>query len=455
MNFFTSMFVTFIILLCCHLSSFAQTTGYTLIVGDRSLEKLIKLEDLNGDGDALDQGESSVLLDGIDFGYFGNSLTIDQSGNIFVGIGKDGSGSILRLHGDTVSTYYDSTGLGPKLFWPGPLFSEDDGDLWVAGSFDNQAGIIKLEDINGDGDALDPGEVTAFFNQSNGFNIFCPSHLVITEDSCIFVIELCLDPGVIMKLKDFNRDGDFLDAGEFAGFSPNVFSFFPPTDLALNSDDILHALLEFDADGKIFRLEDLNNDGDVNDAGETNIFFDSLISNFNLTYPTALAFADDNAVFAAGNSDTILVMQDMNGDGDALDSLEAAVFFDNSGSGLNLQSPSVLVVKPSGVVSVEPVERSPLELPKNFSIIQNYPNPFNPQTTIRYSVPTKGRVQLKIFNIRGESVRVLLDEVRLPGEYLITWDGKNQQGKAAASGIYLLQLQADGITQLQKMTLIR
>ncbi len=69
-----------------------------------------------------------------------------------------------------------------------------------------------------------------------------------------------------------------------------------------------------------------------------------------------------------------------------------------------------------------------------------YPNPFNPSTTIAFSLPEPGDVQLDIYNIRGEKVRTLLSEHRDSGKHLVPWDGSNEKGGAVASGIYFARL---------------
>jgi hypothetical protein len=85
----------------------------------------------------------------------------------------------------------------------------------------------------------------------------------------------------------------------------------------------------------------------------------------------------------------------------------------------------------------------------------NYPNPFNPATKIEYSVPTRARVQLSVFNIAGQLVRSFAVEQRLAGVYAQIWNGLNDQGKPIPSGIYITRLQANDFVMTRKITLIR
>jgi hypothetical protein len=73
-----------------------------------------------------------------------------------------------------------------------------------------------------------------------------------------------------------------------------------------------------------------------------------------------------------------------------------------------------------------------------------HPNPFGPSTTIRYSVGSRGRVSLRIFDVAGRVVRTLADREVPPGEYRIAWDGRTDAGLRAASGVYFVRMEARG-----------
>jgi hypothetical protein len=86
---------------------------------------------------------------------------------------------------------------------------------------------------------------------------------------------------------------------------------------------------------------------------------------------------------------------------------------------------------------------------------QNYPNPFNPQTTIPFFTDSEGRVELAVFDARGRLVRVLVSEVYAPGPHRVVWDGKNDRGQQAASGVYFMQLRTDQTTMVKKLLLVK
>lgn len=86
---------------------------------------------------------------------------------------------------------------------------------------------------------------------------------------------------------------------------------------------------------------------------------------------------------------------------------------------------------------------------------QNYPNPFNPETTIKFSLLQQSNVKLQIFNIRGQIVKTLLDEEKLPGEHMVAWNGKDDNGRELASAIYLYKLKSEKDVVTRKMMLLK
>lgn len=94
-------------------------------------------------------------------------------------------------------------------------------------------------------------------------------------------------------------------------------------------------------------------------------------------------------------------------------------------------------------------------IPTQFSLHQNYPNPFNPSTTIRFDLPAKSKISIAVYNILGQRVRTLTNREFNAGSYTVTWDGKNEYGRIAASGIYIYQITTDKFTQARKMLFLK
>jgi hypothetical protein len=95
------------------------------------------------------------------------------------------------------------------------------------------------------------------------------------------------------------------------------------------------------------------------------------------------------------------------------------------------------------------------DIPKAYELAQNFPNPFNPVTTIRFDIRKKGHVRLRIYNVAGQLVKTLVDDVMDPGSYTSEWTGVNNAGAEVASGVYFYRLEAAGYENVKKMVLLR
>ncbi len=96
---------------------------------------------------------------------------------------------------------------------------------------------------------------------------------------------------------------------------------------------------------------------------------------------------------------------------------------------------------------VQPVYKAELK--------NNYPNPFNPTTTISFSIPNDSNVELSIFNIKGQKVKTLVNEMLPAGEHSIIWNGRDSNGNRVSSGMYFYKLKAGDFQKVRKMILIK
>ena len=86
---------------------------------------------------------------------------------------------------------------------------------------------------------------------------------------------------------------------------------------------------------------------------------------------------------------------------------------------------------------------------------QNYPNPFNPETKISFNVIKTGKVELSIYNVKGQLVKTLVNENKAVGMHNIVWHGDNNNGKKVSSGVYYYRLKNAGKTEMKKMVLMK
>lgn len=162
--------------------------------------------------------------------------------------------------------------------------------------------VFRLHDRNHDGDMLDPNEVTRFFDDtvggglgldnSQGLYALGPWALLATDNFA---------PDNVVLMVDLNHDGDAFDAGEalewFNGALPGGYHLTNPVTLSLGHDGAFYLIdnntLDTANPEAVYRLEDINDDGDVNDAGEVTLYFElsppgaSLTTTFDIEFDSA------------------------------------------------------------------------------------------------------------------------------------------------------------------------
>lgn len=94
-------------------------------------------------------------------------------------------------------------------------------------------------------------------------------------------------------------------------------------------------------------------------------------------------------------------------------------------------------------------------LPLTTRLYQNYPNPFNPETSIKYDLKDDGQVMIDIYNLKGQKVRSLVNNVKNAGSYTEIWNGTDNNGKQVSSGVYIYRMHAHNQTLTNKMLLLK
>ena len=113
---------------------------------------------------------------------------------------------------------------------------------------------------------------------------------------------------------------------------------------------------------------------------------------------------------------------------------------------------SLASVTPTGIYS----DNMSDVVPHAFSLATARPNPFNPSTTIAYEVPEQTQITLTIYNLLGQKVIRLVDQVQAAGRYEVVWHGNNSRGVGVASGVYLYRIvSGSGYTDTKRMTLLK
>ncbi|OGV04748.1 MAG: hypothetical protein A3J84_05080, partial [Ignavibacteria bacterium RIFOXYA2_FULL_37_17] len=171
----------------------------------------------------------------------------------------------------------------------------------------------------------------------------------------------------------------------------------------------------------------------------------TLVGNTGFTLTPAIAFDSEGKLYgSSGLSQTInseLIMIDTS---DGTGTLIGSIGF---------KAVSGLTIKGSVVVSTN--EKKSDQFPTVYNLAQNYPNPFNPTTKIKFTIPEEGTkhsllVQLKVYDVLGNEVETLVNEIKPAGNYEINFDASG-----LSSGVYFYKLIAGDYLSTKKMLLIK
>lgn len=132
---------------------------------------------------------------------------------------------------------------------------------------------------------------------------------------------------------------------------------------------------------------------------------------------------------------------------------KGATFLHHSSSTSISTAARLLAGDPENLDSEESTETNPI--PTEYDLSQNFPNPFNPTTTIKIALPEAAQLTLKIYNIRGQLVRTLINSNMEAGYHLVQWDGMSDTGTKVASGMYFYRISAGSFVQTKKMILMK
>ena len=94
-------------------------------------------------------------------------------------------------------------------------------------------------------------------------------------------------------------------------------------------------------------------------------------------------------------------------------------------------------------------------LPQTYALYPAHPNPFNPETTLPFYLPTRGSIRLRVYDLLGQPVRTLIDDALPAGFHQQAWQGVDDKGQAVGSGLYLVEMRAQGWRQIRKIMLLK
>jgi hypothetical protein len=292
----------------------AAHAGQVYFVSEPFTGSIWRLEDSNGDGDALDVAERTLWGQG-----FAGLRGLETYAGAIYGVEEgyaDGLNQVVRLvdvNGDG-----DALDVGERIAWAGGLHdprdvARDASGIWYVSEFAVDL-LWRMHDTNSDGDVLDVGERTLFADGVNGPQTILPhaGALIVPAES----------GDQVHRLIDLNGDGDALDIGENAVLTPHFDQVLGVLDDGAGG----FFFTAFSAD-TVYHAEDRNADGDFLDVAEVLSYADAVYGLLDGPW-NMVAYKGGGFLLTDSNNNQVKLVRDINGDGDALDLGEVVLFAD-------------------------------------------------------------------------------------------------------------------------------
>lgn len=198
-----------------------------------------------------------------------------------------------------------------------------------------------------------------------------------------------------------------------------------------------------------------NNDAEFTDFDQ-NGFIDMFMINVVLGGPAAdYLYFNDNGYFTDESQHLPLII-DFNVSsalGDFENDSDMDIYISTASGTSEVGLPDLLY---ENLLPLVGITFEPHQKPEEFQLFQNYPNPFNPETILVFTLPINEKVQMVVYNILGEKVKILIDQQNMEaGHHSVIWDGTNDSNIRQASGVYFAVLKSGELVKTGKMILLR
>jgi len=209
------------------------------------------------------------------------------------------------------------------------------------------------------------------------------------------------------------------------------------TDTNLTNERVYSYQLQISYDADLLQVNSVDVSGTIGES------FGMPVMNTTISGQVTIAAAGTNPLSGVGILIYIRVKPLRNG-------WSPFSFTTSSNNFFNEGTPSLILN--SGFIQIGPIlDITEInQISHEYRLFQNFPNPFNPTTQIRYDVPKASQVTLTIYNMNGQVVERLVNQIQEPGFYSVQWDASQ-----ISSGVYFYQINSDGFQQVKKMLLIK
>lgn len=323
------------------------------LYSDQGKDAIFLTRDWNNDGDAADSGETTVFFDGSNASGLtqptGNVFTLQQGNDGSVYAGDGDTDTVYRLRdmnndndaqdaGEASVWFSAANAGGHPLLTPNGIAEGNDGAIYIVEadtvSTPNGDFVYRTQDLNNDGDANDLGEATVWLDLKALNPASSAFEITFSGDDAFIADTAGRDVNRIYRAHDVDASGA-IDASEVEIFIDGDNSFGVPIDFAITSDNgTVYTVDLFGSvgDQPVFRLNDLNNNGSIDDASEVQEIWNSNLAP-GMFLPGAvfsITTIGDDLFFTSNSSsasrDNIYRLTDFNADGDFLDPGETIIW---------------------------------------------------------------------------------------------------------------------------------
>jgi len=374
-------------------------------------DKIAWYENTDGQGTFGDQQVITVLADGASSVY---AADLDNDGDMDV--------LSASSYDDKIAWYENTDGQGTF------------GDQQVITVIADRARSVYAADLDNDGnmDVLSASyydDKIAWYENTDGQGTFGDQQ----------VITVIADGARSVYAADLDNDGnmDVLSASSF----DDKIAWYENTDGQGTFGDQQVITVIADGANSVYAA-DLDNDGDMDVLSASS--YDHKIAWYENTDGQG-TFGDQQVITVLADWARSVYAADLDSDGDmdVLSATYSATYNDDKIAWY----PNLLI----DTYIETPVTTGSL----SYHLYQNYPNPFNPSTTIGFSLPEAGLVDLVIFSVMGQKVRKLLSKHMAPGIHSIVWDGCDDRGIPVSAGIYFSRLHMNNSSVSGRMILVK
>lgn len=410
----------------------------------------------------------SALYNGFNFNDYGNSIAVDNNGNVFTGGSSDsaasnGRGFILIKYNSSGVQQWAVRKFGNSTYYNSftSLFTDSFGNVFAAGTHaitTNNTDYIAVK-YNSAGseqwlaryDQANNADIEKSMTRDSQGNIYLTG-LSVNNSGNVNCVTVKFDPnGVYSWVASYNGQANGYDEGVFviAGNNGNIYVTGRAETLPQNYDILT---ISYNSTGTLQWIALYNGPVGINDVGR-----ELAVDNNGNVYVTGRIMTDtlyryDYATIkydASGIQKWVVSYNGINGLNDFPVGL--ALDFQNNvvvtGYSQGLNNDDIVTIKYVQTVGITQITN---EIPNRFVLYQNYPNPFNPSTVINFDLPQKSFVTLMVYDISGREVLRPVSGELDHGSFKVNIDSD-----ALAAGVYFYRLKAGSFNETKKMVLIK